>query len=1043
MRFIAALLLVFLSSVVIASLVSFLAFSAFPYLLLIVPVGLGIWWYLKRPSLYQAAQAIERADLKWKDRLSTAVDLSAKHNPREVYSHELTCKYIEGIEKRLLGHKLPALNGKKALIASSGILGTSFLIGLILALITFTRLSFGAIAVFAPHNLDLEIEALTPDTLINPGQYLEVAAEVKAPIDIRYVYVEQNGAETKKRRKVKVEDGIAQDRIKVAEEQSIRFFRLGRGSEIYAGLVEAFEIRQVEFTVTPPAYSGEKPRAFRGLRLSALAGSVVALDGQASCELRKALIAAGDSSIPLEVEGRSFKGSFELGQLKSAGIILTNRTGAKLEERIALNLRPDETPLVEVFLPGKDMDVNRSMSLTLGVHALDDYGLGRVNLVSTGAAEVSLPLPVPAGRIEDTVLYRWDLNDLALLPGEEIVYYVEASDNDAVSGPKWGRSKSFRLRFPDISEMFSEVTSYGEETAGELSRLSSEQEELSRDLSRIEEKLRAEQNLSTEEQEYLRELISQEENLLSSIDSLAEETRELLEKMEQGLITEPETLEKLSALSEMLSELMPPELAEKLAQLSQTLGEDPQRLADILKNTSEMNLDLENQLEQALGVLERFLQEQRLEELAEKAEALADMEAELIREEDQLTPPQAAARQQEIEKGLEELAQEASELASELEDTELAQELRELANQMAGENTELSQQVKSSLNSGKMDKQSARKLERNLRQAGIEFAQLNQNLKQNRNQALQQEMAKLIRELLLLSEEQEDLIGRIGTEADLELAAQVTELERSLDRKKEDVFKLASKSFKIPRSAMQNLSTASRNQTTFKQSLIEGRKSTASNQGRSVQHEIDKAAAALLEAMAQACGQSCSSTGLDDLMQALSQMSLAQLSINQQMGGLFPLPISTDRMSAAQRQALGEMLAQQAALRKQLEELAKAAGQEPGLSGMLEGIIEEMRRLEEDLSKYVGEREVVERGEHVFRRLLDARNVLRKKDETPEREREIGMVWENLESPTPPQDMGERNLWLKKELVRFLRSDYPEEYKRLARAYLETLLEQE
>jgi len=195
--------------------------------------------------------------------------------------------------------------------------------------------------------------------------------------------------------------------------------------------------------------------------------------------------------------------------------------------------------------------------------------------------------------------------------------------------------------------------------------------------------------------------------------------------------------------------------------------------------------------------------------------------------------------------------------------------------------------------------------------------------------------------------------------------------------------------------------------------------------------------------MAESCGQSCSSTGMEQLMQALSQLSLAQLSLNQQMGGLFPLPISSDQMTAGQRQALGEMLAQQSALRQQLEELARSAGQEPGLSGMMEGIIEEMKRLEEDMSAYLGTREMVDRGEHIFRRLLDARNVLRKKDERKERERELGTLWSGLPSPTLPEDMGERNLLLKKELLRFLRSDYPEEYKRLARAYLEALLAEE
>ncbi len=102
-----------------------------------------------------------------------------------------------------------------------------------------------------------------------------------------------------------------------------------------------------------------------------------------------------------------------------------------------------------------------------------------------------------------------------------------------------------------------------------------------------------------------------------------------------------------------------------------------------------------------------------------------------------------------------------------------------------------------------------------------------------------------------------------------------------------------------------------------------------------------------------------------------------------------------------------------------------------------------MAGLERDLSRYVGERELVDRGEQVFRKLLDARNVLRKQQDTERREREIGATWIDLPSPSLSADAGERKLAIKKELLRFIQSEYPEEYKQLAREYLEALLEEE
>ncbi|MBD3285005.1 hypothetical protein GF359_01390, partial [candidate division WOR-3 bacterium] len=934
---ITALLLLVISAGVVATLTSFLVFSPLPYVLFSVPLLLGILWFFTRPTLYRNARLIEKTDPLWKDRLSTAVDLSGKANPKEVYSEELTADYVNGIENRLNTSKLPILNTKKGLVASTAVFGASVALAVLLFLILPQRLRFGAKALFAPDDLDFRITALTADTLINPGKYLEVGARIEAPIELSYVFLERKNESGASRIRLKLDNGKTTERIKVVSEEHISFKRLGKSSDdVYVGLLKPFELEQLDFTVTPPSYTGEQPSASTGLNLTALPGSRILLEGTSSAELSKAIILSDTNEVKLSVAQNSFTGEFEL-QHDELSLLLTNRSGSTVEEQINLNLRSDEHPLVEVFLPGEDTEINQEMTLTLGVHVLDDYGLNSVMLSGTGEAEFSLPLANPAGKAEDTIIYTWDLSELNLLPGDEITYWVSASDADFVSGPKWGRSETYRLRFPDISELFSEVTDYGEKAAGGLSSLTRKQSELSRDLTRIGQKLQAEQTLSVEEQKHLKELLSQEENLLTSIDSLARETRKLLEQMEAGFITNPETIQKLTALSQMFAEIMPPELAEKLTRLNQTVNEDPEQLSKMLERTSQLNLDLENQLEQALGVMQRFLHEQHLEELAQKSQALADMEQALIESSDELSQAEAEARQKEIEQGLSEISAEVSELASELEDTDIAAELRELAAQMRGENQELSQKISESLSSGKMDKNEARKLEKNLRQAGMQFAQLNQNLKQNRNIALAKEMAKLSRELILISEEQEDVLSRLGKEENLELASRVTELERAIARKKEDIFKMASKSFKVPRSVMHNISEAARTQSEFKQSLIDGYKSSAVRLGKSTQKRLDQAAAALLESMASSCSGSCSSTGMEQLMQALSQLSLAQLSLNQQMGGLFPLPISSDQMTAAQRQALGEMLAQQSALRQQLEELARSAGQEPGLSGMLEG----------------------------------------------------------------------------------------------------------
>lgn len=1032
-----------LATLIVASLAAFILFSPWFYMLLVLPLSALIWSLSIRQSLYSVARSIENRDSSWNDRLSIAVDLSGKKNPREVYSSDLTEDYITGIERRVSLSSFSLKREKKLLRISLAVFTGSVIAALAFTLIIPARLSFGYKTIFAPGKLALNIQSVTPDTLLVPGQHVSVEAVIESPVKLGYVFLKSRVRGLQETRRVRIENGRAEAVVRVDAEQVIHFERFGLSSkEIYLGLRRPFEISNVEFTALPPLYTGEKPRSFSGVRFSALPGSMITVHGTASAELKSAGLNLGDSMIMLQCKGRDFAGEFYISSPEKVSLVLTSRSGGTFSEFIEVTLLRDEVPLVEIFNPGRDQEIDRSMTVLIGVHVLDDYGLGSVRLASDNPQIAPLTIARPSGETEDTVFYRWDLSDYNLLPGDEIVYYIKASDNDFVSGPKWGQSRSFRLRFPGMAELFSDISRYGTETAGELSSLSERQEGLDSELSRLEEKLRTEQRFPEADKQRLREIIEEQKNLLGSIDSLAKNTKELLANLEQGALSDPKTLEQIEALSQMLAQLMPPELHQKLAELAMAINQNPQSLAQTLGNMSEFSTEIAEQLEQALNVLEKFIEEQRLAELAEKASALARMEDNLIRESSGVTPEEAAARQRIIEEGIKELARESEELSASLSEKEISQQLSQIAEAMAEENTELSKSVEQSLQQGSMNQRKAGKLSENLRKAGLQFAQLAANLQKNRQQSIGQEMANLARELLVLSEEQEKILASLGKKDNLELATRATEMERAIERKKDEIFRMAGRSFNVPRDAMHSLAAASRNGAEFKQSLIKGETSRAKDEGKSVLHEINLAAASLLEAFAQNCCGQASSSGLEQLMESLSSLSLAQLSLNQQMGGILPLPISMS-LSEAQRQALSQLAAEQGALRRQIEELKRSAGQDAGLSGMLEGIIEDMQAMEEDLSRYVGTRELVDRGEQVFRKLLDARNVLRKRDDEQRREREIGTLWENLASPTLPDDSGERRMQLKKELIRFLGSDYPESYKRIARQYLMTLLEEE
>jgi hypothetical protein len=109
----------------------------------------------------------------------------------------------------------------------------------------------------------------------------------------------------------------------------------------------------------------------------------------------------------------------------------------------------------------------------------------------------------------------------------------------------------------------------------------------------------------------------------------------------------------------------------------------------------------------------------------------------------------------------------------------------------------------------------------------------------------------------------------------------------------------------------------------------------------------------------------------------------------------------------------------------------------------MEGVLDDMLRVERDLAELNVTRELVERQESILSHLLDAQRSIRQQGFKEERESESGKAFEIKERPRLPQDAGERNRLLREELMRALKQGYPAEYERMIRAYFDRLLNEQ
>lgn len=208
-----------------------------------------------------------------------------------------------------------------------------------------------------------------------------------------------------------------------------------------------------------PAYTGLAPRTVEGTagELSALRGTEVRIEARADRPVAKAFVELGDASLPLEVEGdRLLRGSIRLQSSGSYAFRFEDARGKVLARgpSIPIQVLEDQAPTVQIGAPIAELVVTERDVVELQFEASDDFGLSQFELVyKVGPTEEEV---LPLGSPQDTPrratrTFNWHLATLDLRPGETVTYFVRARDNDAVSGPKWGQSRT------QVLQVFSEA----------------------------------------------------------------------------------------------------------------------------------------------------------------------------------------------------------------------------------------------------------------------------------------------------------------------------------------------------------------------------------------------------------------------------------------------------------------------------------------------------------------------------------------------------------------------------------------------------------
>lgn len=397
----------------------------------------------------------------------------------------------------------------------------------------------------------------------------------------------------------------------------------------------------------------------------------------------------------------------------------------------------------------------------------DDYGLSKLNFVYKPVnGAVSKYLPVNMGRSTDEIFYYMiDLRTLGLKEGEEIEYYFEVWDNDAVNGKKSSKSQVLRNTAPSEKAMRAESESGNKAMKSKMAQVMKEIESLQKKGSELRRDLMEDEQMDWQQQQKIKDYISEQKKLQEKLEEIKKENNELNEKQQQLDPLDEELLKKQQELEKLMNDLLTPEMKEILKKMEDMLKQqNKEGLQNQLDKMKMSNEEIKKELDRNLEQFKQFELEKKINEQTEALNKLAEEQKELAKKTLEKTESKESLLKQQ-----EDLNKKFEQLQKEIKETE--EKNKQLETPLDLQSTEQEQKdIEQNMNESSQDinKQNNKKAGEKQKKAADKMEELAQKMKQSLQQAQDKQneedyytLRQILENLIELSVQQEDLMNRM------------------------------------------------------------------------------------------------------------------------------------------------------------------------------------------------------------------------------------------------------------------------------------------
>ena len=838
-------------------------------------------------------------------------------------------------------------------------------------------------------------------------------------------------------------------------------------------------IKAVKVTVYPPAYTKLPSRNVDGNEITTIAGSKVYVEVESSDNLTKSIVSFGKGeNVPMEVKGNSSVGTFTASKNGTFQInIFKDFNGKELTninpQDYQLRVYPDEYPKIDIIEPEQAETPAQGSETLIRSRITDDFGFTKMRLgyklskSKYGPADKDFRYKDIAIKNTDAtgleVPYEWNFSDLNPGTEDEIEYFVEVYDNDAVSGPKMTRSEIRKIVFPSLESLLNKTEKTKDEIENSLKSAYDNAMQLKKELDELKDKLdKNPEELGLNDPSKRQELQNKIQNMQNEFSATRQKLDNLMNDMQNNHQISKETLEKYMELQKMFQEIDSKELREMLKKLQEAMKNlNPEELQEAMKNFHFDEESFKKSIDKTMELLQKILNEQKMGELTKKLDEITK-EQDKIKEQTKNTNESDKNKLNELSKSQEELKKQYEELQKQLNELmesmkkldnndETAKELEKLMNEMMKKN--LSQKMNESSNSMnqglKMKSlQQQNDISENLNNMNKMMQDILQQMLNRENSKLLAKMQEMIDKLQKMSDEQ----GKLKEQSeDLDKDSEMKEFEKNAKQQDElsqqlskaiDELMALSQQMPMTPQMMKSLGDAYNHMKDASQKLM-GKNGESANYSQGKAKESLDNAITKLQQMSQSGKNPGNGSSLSQLLQALQQMIARQQMLNQKMGQIGP-PGNNGKYSQEQMSQMQRLAAEQETIKKNVQQLNdefKKQQEKEGkkLLGNLDQVQKDMMEVIKDLQDNNITPETRKRQEKILSRMLDFQLSAREKDFEKKRESRPG---KDFDRTSPPEIIISKPTIIdgvNQDALDLQKQSYSDDYEILIQKYLEKI----